>query len=403
MRSSIGIALVVFALHAPVRGNDWPQWLGPSRNGVSKETAWSSDWKGKTPKVLWQGKSGLGYSSFAIAKGNVYTLGHGDDRETIYCFDAATGEVKWRHSYNCARIAKFYEGGSSSTPTIDGDTLYSVGKEGQFFSLDAATGKLNWEINLKDELDAGVPEWGYACSPLVLGDLVIVQANCTAAYDKKTGKRAWKTGKFQQAYGSPISFGFQGKTLIADLNSEGLIVVDAKDGKVLAQTGWRTQFDTNASTPIIHDGRIFISTGYGKGCGLFEFTGAALKEIYTSKTMANHMNNCVLWEGHLYGIHGNSHDRNSCTLRCIDLATGEKKWEQRGFGCGSLTLADGKLIIFSDRCDLVIAEATPTKYTEVSRFDQVMRGKSWTTPILSHGRVYCRSVDGTVVCLDVSK
>lgn len=405
-RRVAAILTLLAALHlalAPLAAaeHDWPQWRGPTRDGISKETGLRTDWAAREPKVLWRASVGLGFSTVSVANERVYTLGHIDGKEIIFCLDAGSGQEKWKHAYPCSKIARFYEGGSSSTPTIDGDRVYVLGKEGQFFCLDAGSGDRKWYLDLQEELKASVPEWGYACSPLVLGDLVIVQANCTAAFNKMTGKLAWKTKPFSQAYGSPIAFEHGGKTYVADLNTDGLIVADAKTGAVAAMTKWQTMFSTNATTPIISGDRIFISTGYGKGCGLFQFTGTSLKEIYTAKSMANHMNNSVLHQGHLYGIHGNSHDRNSNELRCIDLATGESKWAHKGLGTGAVMLADGKLIVTSDKGDLLLVDASPAGYKELAKLSGVVRGKCWTVPVLSNGRIYCRSTPGDLACVEV--
>ena len=395
----LAIAALILTLAPFALADDWPQFLGPDRNGISKESGWNSDVS--KAKVLWTAEVGLGFSSFSVAGGKVYTLGHADGNETVYCLDAATGEVKWKQSYPCDKIAKYYEGGSSSTPTIDGSSAYVLGKEGQFHCFDAGTGKVKWKKDLKEELGARTPEWGFSASPLILGDLVIVQANCTAAFKKESGELVWKTSPFQQAYGSPYPFEKGGKTYIADLNTEGLIVVDATKGNVVAQTRWKTTFNTNSTTPIVHGDHIFLSTGYGKGCGLFKFTGSDLEEVYTSKDMANHMNNSILHEGHLYGFHGNAHGGGRAVFRCIDFKTGKTKWTQDGLGCGSLTMADGKLIIFSERCDLVIAEASPEAYKEISRKSAVLKGRSWTQPVLANGRIYVRNVPGDVACVEV--
>ncbi|MEX2214049.1 MAG: PQQ-binding-like beta-propeller repeat protein [Phycisphaeraceae bacterium] len=401
MNKLIAIATLCLVLASSAVADDWPQFLGPNRNGISKETGFNTDVS--KAKTLWTANVGLGFSSFSVAGGRVYTLGHDNGMESVFCLDAATGEQKWKHSYPCEKIARFYEGGSSSTPTIDGNRAYVLGKEGQFFCFDAATGKPQWLKDLKKELGANVPEWGFASSPLIHGDLVIIQANCTAAFAKDTGKLVWKTTPFQQAYGSPLLFEKDGKSYIADLNTAGLIIVDAAKGQVLAETRWKTSFSTNSTTPIVHGDHLFISTGYGKGCGLFKFTGSDLEEIYTSKEMANHMNNCVLHEGHLYGFHGNAHGGGKAVLRCIDFKTGATKWTRDDLGCGALTMADGKLIIMSERCDLVIAEATPAAYKEISRKTGVLKGRSWTQPVLANGRIYVRNVPGDVACVAVGR
>jgi outer membrane protein assembly factor BamB len=390
--------VVLLLLTASVSANDWPQWRGPKRDGIAV-----ASFAGREPKVAWRANVGLGFASLVVADGRLFTIGYADDGEVVYCLDAATGKEQWRFAYPCARIANLYEGGPNSTPTVDGGQVFVVGKEGQFFCLDAARGTKVWEISLKKELGARTPDWGFASSPLILDGLVIVQANCTAAFNKKTGELAWRTDPFKQAYGSAIPFEFKGKTMIADLNSEALIIIDAATGKVQAKTEWRTSFDTSAATPIVVGDQVFISTGYGKGCGLFQFTGSALKQVYANGNMANHMNSCVNFDGHLYGIHGNSHQRGDCTFNCIDFATGEKKWahKDKAIGCGAVALAGDKLIIIGDKGDLVIATASSKGFEEVSRLQAAVTGKCWTPPIVAHGRIFLRSAPGDVACVEV--
>ncbi len=391
--------VVAFLLALPVAAQaaDWPQWRGPSRDGISQET----DWDPKSAKVAWKVNVSLGFACMSVADGRLFTIGHVDDHEIVYCLDAATGKELWTFRYPCAKIANLYEGGPNSTPTVDGDRVYVVGKEGQFFSLDAAKGTKHWETALRTELGGKTPDWGFACSPLILGDRVIVQGSSTAAFDKKTGKLLWKSDAFLQAYGSAVPFEYQGKTMIADLNSQALIVVDADSGKLMAATPWTTQYNTSAATPIIVGNQIFISTGYGKGAGLFEFTGNRLRQKYHTTVMANHMNSCVLREGHLYGVHGNSHQRGDASFNCINFETGQRTWTQKGLGVGAVTLAGDKLIILTDRGDLVLAAASPDAYNELHRMDRVVAGKCWTPPIIANGRIYARNSAGDLVCVEV--
>lgn len=400
----VSIAAVVAAA-APLSANDWPQWLGPKRTGESTETGWRTDWSSNPPKELWRARVGLGFSSTAVADGRLFTLGHADGNEVITCLDAATGKEQWTVEYKCDKIARFYEGGSSSTPTIDGDRAYVVGKEGQFHCLDVKTGEKVWYHDLREVLGTKTPEWGFACSPLILSDRVIVQAGGVAAFNKKTGERVWVSDqRFSPGYGSPVAFDFNGKTMLAALNNDALIIVDASDGSVKATTRWKTRFATSASTPIVVGDQIFISTGYEEGCGLFRFTGDALEEIYRNEDMANHMNNCMLHEGKLYGFDGNAHrGPRPAALKCIDFKTGKVHWSQDGLGCGALTLVDGKLLVMSEKGDLILAAASPDGYKELGRVDRAVPGKVWTIPVLSNGRIYCRSSPGNLVCYEVKK
>ncbi len=395
---------VMLAAVAESRASDWPRWRGVAFDGISKEKAINSDWGDDGPREVWRAKVGVGFSSFAVADGRAFTLGHDgrkrDGKETVYCFDSATGKTLWSHTYDCPLIDRFYEGGPGATPTVDGDRVYTVSKDGDFFCFDVKTGKIHWQTKCGNDLNIKTPEWGYACSPLILGKLVIVEAGHTAAYDKTTGRLVWKSKRYRMAYGSPVPMEHGGRTCVVVLNTDGLAVFDAADGTTLAESKWETRFSTNSTTPMIVGDQIFISTGYGRGCAMFRFTGSSLEKLYENKEMANHFNNCVLIDGHLYGFHGNSHFSRAVQVRCMDWKTGELKWQEKGLGCGSLMAVGKTLVLLSDRGELVVAPASTSGFEPTARA-KVLDGKCWTVPVLANGLLYCRSARGEVVCLDV--
>jgi outer membrane protein assembly factor BamB len=197
-----------------------------------------------------------------------------------------------------------------------------------------------------------------------------------------------------------VAFEHAGETLITVLNNDGLLVVRAKDGSLVAEHAWETDYVTTAATPIVFEDKIFISSGYGRGCALLQLKDGKLDLVYSNRNMCNHMNNCVLFEGHLYGFDGNSHNPRTVQLTCMDFGTGKVDWKRRGLGCGSLLLSNGKLLLLSDEGELVIATAQPNKYEDIAHA-QVIEGRCWTVPVLSHGRLYCRNADGAVVCVDL--
>jgi outer membrane protein assembly factor BamB len=276
--------------------------------------------------------------------------------------------------------------------------LYTLSREGHLLALDAASGKPIWGKHLPKDFGAKPEQWGFACSPLVLGDRLILDAGPTLALNKQTGALVWKSGEDKAGYSSPTVFEVAGKTLLAVFPEFGPILRQAADGKELARLGWKTEYGVNVATPIVQGNRVFFSSGYGKGCVLLEFGGSGFKEIYQNKNMRNHANSCILWEGHLYGFDGQVGGGGK--LVCLDFQTGERKWEQGGLGTGALMLADGKLIVISERGDLVVAEASPAAYRELAR-TKVLEQTCWTMPVLANGRIYCRNHEGKVVCVDV--
>lgn len=395
------IPSVLLALSATLTSaEDWPRWRGPQANGISQETGWNSNWGDQGVPVLWKSQVGTGYSSMAVAGGKLYTIGHQDGKETLFCLDAESGKEHWKHTYPAQLVNALHKGGPATTPTIDGDVVYSMSRDGRLMALSAEKGDLLWETQLVGQTASKVPEWGFSSSVVVEGNLVLVETGGVAAFDKATGKLAWHAGKFKLGYGSPELFTYEGKRFATSLNNQTVQVVDIATGKEVASSEWITSYDTNSTTPIAVGDELFISTGYNRGCELLKFNGRGLKQLYEVKTMANHMNNSVLWEDHLYGVHGNSHNPSQCALRCIEWKTGKQKWSQRGCGCGSLIVADGKLIVLSDQGLLAIVKADPGKFESISQ-QQVLSGECWTSPVLANSRIICRSSDGELVSLDV--
>ena len=384
----------------PLSADDWPHWRGPNSNGISTETGWGLAGGKTLNSILWKSNVGTGYSTVSVAGGRLYTMGHRNGEETLYCFDAESGEEKWKHTYKAQLVANLHKGGPAATPTVDGDVVYAVSRDGRLMAVAAGTGQPLWEQSLTEQTKTKVPEWGFSSSVVIEGNQLLVESGGIASFDKSTGKLNWHVGPHKIGYGSPAVFTHDNYRYAVSLNNQTVQVVNLLTGKEVASSEWRTDYDTNSTTPIVSGDEIFISTGYKRGCELLKFDGQSLKQLYESKTMSNHMNNSVLWEGHLYGVSGNSHNPSQCALRCIEWKTGEQKWSQRGCGAGSLILADGQLIVLSDQGMLAVVKATPAKFDSIDQ-QQVLTGECWTSPVLANGRIYCRSSDGDLVCLNV--
>jgi len=387
------LALIAGAAH--LRAADWPNYLGPEHDGISKETGWSAQWPASGPKVLWKASLGMGFASFAVANGRVFTTGNANDKDTIFCFDASTGAEVWKHSHPAPLDAKYYQGGTSATPTVDGDRVYAFSKRGLVLCLDAAKGTVLWSRNLAEELNAKFPEWLFAGSVLIDGDLAILNiGSAGAALDKKTGKTVWSSGPEAAGYSPPIPFNAGTDRAVMFTIKQDVIAVKARDGKELWRLPWKTQYDVNAAAPILNGTKLFISSGYNRGGGVFDISQNPPKKVWENKNMRNHMASSILWKDHLYGI-----DENQ--LRCLDFATGEVKWTDKVSGKGALTMADGKLIVLSEAGELLVADASPTGFKPISRA-QVLGKTCWAAPVLANGKIYARNGAGNMVCVDVS-
>jgi len=374
---------------------DWPHWRGPNYDGVSREAEWCVCWPAEGPKIIWRASVGTGFSSIAVAEGRAYTMGNVSDRDIVYCFDAEKGVEIWKHSYPQPLAAKYYEGGTSATPTVDGGVVYTFAKAGDVFALDAANGEVIWHRNVQKDLGAKRPTWGFAGSPVIIGKLVILNAgDAAAALDKKTGKTVWKSGAGPAGYATPVPFKAGGRQAVAVFSRDSLLAVAVADGRKLWSFPWKTQYDVNAADPIIFDSKVFISSGYNRGCALLDISGAAPKPIYENRRMRNHFNSTVLYEGHLYGF-------DETTLKCLEFKTGREMWSHSGLGKGSLMIADGRLIVLSDKGKLVVAPASPAAFKPI-RSGRILSGKCWTVPVLSGARLYARNAAGQLVCVDMT-
>jgi len=379
--------------------DDWPRWRGPDLNGISKEKGWSTNWPSEGPKQLWKVSVGIGFSSVAVAQGRVFTLGNKDDADTVYCFDAATGRALWTHSYPCPLDAKYYEGGPGSTPTVQGNNVFTLSKRGHVICFDAAGGEVAWQKNLMEELRVTKPQWGFAGSPLVEGNLLILNVGgAGTALDKATGKVVWTSDTNAAGYATPVPFMTGSERCTAIFSGKALVGVRTNDGKELWRYPWITRWDITSADPILNGNTLFVST-FDRGCGLLRVGAGVPTEVWANKNMGNHFNSCVLLNGCFFGIDGNT-DQAAKDFRCLDARTGAVKWKYPGLGLGSVMAADGKLIIMGERGELIVAEASADAFKPVARA-QVLGGKCWTVPVLANGRIYCRNAQGDLVCLDV--
>jgi outer membrane protein assembly factor BamB len=383
------------------RAVDWYRWRGPDLNGISPETGWQTKWPDEGPKRLWKISVGTGFSSITTSQGHVFTAGNQDDTDTIYCLDATTGAVVWKHSYPCVLDPHMYEGGPNATPTVDGDRVYVLSRKGDLLCLESATGKVVWSKNIHTgEPEAEIPTWGFSSSPLVEGDLLILNVgDAGTAFDKKTGKLAWNSGKGASGYSTPVPFGSGKDRLLLVFGAESLAAVQPADGKVIWSFPWKTPYGMNCTDPITSGDEVFFSSDAGQGAARLKLTDGKPAVIWQNKNLRTHINSSILWQGYVYGV--DDTEQRTSELKCISWETGESKWSEKSFGKGSLMLAGGKLIGLSDKGELLVIDPSPDGFRPLSRA-QVLGGKCWTVPVLSNGKIYCRNAKGDLICLDVS-
>lgn len=400
-RLELSILSLALALAAagPAPAADWPQFRGPLRDGVSTETGLLRSWPAAGPAVVWRRPIGEGYSSVAAVGGRLYTMDSDDKTEFALCLEAATGKEVWRTPVG----PKFLDelgNGPRTTPTLDGGTVYVLGAKGMLAALKAADGAKIWEVDLPATFGSKVPTWGYSSSPLIDGDLLVMEVGgapgkALVAFDKTNGKVRWTARDGDAAYSSPVVMTIGGvRQYVFTRRAGPEVVALSPAGEVL----W-----THAGPPttitmpmFIPPDKVYVSAGDDGGALLLrirtEGGKAVAEEVWKNRGMKNHFHGSVLVGDHLYGF-------DNGTFKCIAVATGEQTWAYRGLGKGSIVLADGLLFVLSDRGELVLVEPDPAAYTEKSRF-KVMEGKAWTSPTLAGGRLYVRDQD-ELVSLDV--
>jgi outer membrane protein assembly factor BamB len=400
-RRFCALLLLVTSLALPAIATDWPQWRGPQRNGTSTESGWLDKWPTQGPPILWKASVGLGYSSFVVADNRAVTLGHAAGQDTVWCFAADTGKVLWKHSYPAELGDKYFEGGTTGTPTIDGPRVYTISRWGDVFCFEAASGKIIWSRNVQKETGARIPDWGFTGAPFLQENRLILNVgDAGLALDKQSGKVLWQSANEDAGYSTPLPFQRDGKSLAVFGNGTSYVAINPADGKEAWRIKWLTEYGVNAADPIISGDQVLLATGYGKGSALFKLGADGPQQVWKNKALRTQLNAGVLVNGFVYGVDGDTTEKAS--LKCIEFATGTEKWAQRGFGSGGVIVADGKLIAFSGNGELMVAPASPEGFKPTSRA-QVLGGKCWTAPVLANGLVYCRNGKGDVVCVDLRK
>ena len=395
---------LLLAAAAPAAADDWPRFRGPYHNGVSTETGWLAQWPSAGPRIAWRKDVGLGASSFVVVGSRVLTMGNQQDADVVWCLDADSGRVLWRFAYACRFDDRNFEGGTASTPAVDGNRVFAVGHEGQVHCLDLADGRVVWTRHLVGDFGGRYSSWKYAGSPLVTAGLVILDTGAdgksTVALDAATGREVWSTGDDRAGYATPIPFAHGGDRGVLVFKARAMVAHELGSGRELWRIGWRTYYDCNASTPTVIGDRLFISTGYGgrsaRGA-LFDLGEKPPRQLWLNDDFETKMSSAVVHGGHVYGVS----ERLGGQLMCVDLQEGRTVWAQRPFApYGTLMIADGKLVILDEKGELVIAEANPAAYHELARAP-VLKGRCWAMPVLAHGRVYVKTNRGQVACVDL--
>jgi outer membrane protein assembly factor BamB len=427
--------------------DDWPQYLGPQRDGVWRETGIVDTLPAK-PTYQWRTPVGQGYAGPAVADGRVFVtdlvLGDGatlpksgfsknsvGGKERVLCLDEKTGNTLWKHEYDVTyRVS--YPAGPRCTPTVDGERVYTLGAMGDLICLNVADGKVVWKKNFVKDYDAEVPVWGFSSHPLIHKDLLICLAGGSdgrgvIAFDKKTGEEKWKSvstrGDF--GYGVPVVYEFAGKPMLVIWHSTAVVGLDPGTGKRLWAEPWEMRSSLTAVAPRQAGGDKLFLTGFYNGSMLLKLDGEKPAIVWKSKSKGNQdavmpdktvdlhsiMPAPVIKDGHIYGV---------CSygeLRCLKLDTGERVWATHQpvagksvrWGNAFIVANADRYFLFNERGDLIIAKFSPEKYEEVSRMNILAptnglagRPVVWTHPAFANKNCYARN-DKEIVCVSLAK
>lgn len=378
----------------PLPAAEWPEFRGPARDGVLPGVYLAEDWEAEPPREIWRIPIGPGWSSFSVAGDRLFTQEQRGDQEVVSCYDTGSGAELWARQNE----ARFWEpvggAGPRATPTVHDGKLFALGATGLLQRLDPLTGRQVWQRDLNQDSGREPPQWGYASSPLVAGDVVIVHAGGPGdqgllAYDLESGEPRWSCPSGDHSYSSPQLAELDGTTCVLMLTNQGLDFVDPEDGNLLGQHAWEFAGYRVVQPLVLDSTSVLLGTPMGTGTRRIDVsrsdTGFSIKESWTTPRMNPYYNDYVAHEGYLYGFDNN-------IFACVDLADGKRKWKQGRYGNGQvLLLPEGnQLLLIAEDGELVLLRATPESHIVVARH-QVLEGRTWNHPVLIGNRLYVRN------------
>ena len=379
-----------------VVAQDWPQILGPGRNGIYTGPPIVASLPGTGPPLLWKRDIGAGFAGPAVVAGKLVLFHRVNNRETVEAMDAATGKTAWTFDYATSYRDDFgFDEGPRAIPVISGGRVFTHGADGWLHGLDFATGKKLWAVDTRRVFDAPKGYFGVATSPLVDGERVMVnvggKTGGVVAFDVATGKTVWTSTSDEASYSAPVIAEIAGQHTAVFFTRTGLVALDPSNGNVRYQYRWRARMaaSVNAAAPVVVKDQIFLSASYGTGAVLLQVANNAVTPLWSGdESMSNHYSTSVFKDGYLYGFEGRQEFGQR--LRCVELATGKVMWDVEGFGAGSLLIAGEALVIMRESGELALAPASPKAFRFASRA-QLLPGVVRAFPALAGGRYFVRN------------
>jgi len=408
MRSFLlGLAVATVALAASTSGQDWPQYLGSSRDGVYRGPALADTWPATGPPVVWRTPVGQGFSGPVVAHGHVILFHRVKNQEVVEALDPRTGARQWQYAYPTRYRDDFgFDEGPRAVPVVADGVVYTFGAQGQLHAVNLSTGTRLWSEDTATRFRVAKGFFGAAGSPLVEDGRVIANIGGRGAgivaFDAKSGKVLWTATDDEASYSSPVGATINGQRYAIFLTRDALVGLDPASGRVQFRRPWRARMaaSVNVATPVVVDNLIFVSAEYGPGAGVLRLDGSNLAEVWASdEVLSNHYATSVQAGGFLYGYHGRQEFGPS--FRAVEMRTGKVRWSQERFGAGSVTLVGNRLLILRESGELVLAEASPDAFKPLL-LAQVLPGVVRAFPALADGFLYVRN-GNTLVCLDLRK
>jgi len=407
MRSVFLFLLLATATAAQNSVSDWPQFLGPARDGVYRGPALAESWPSGGPKAVWKKTVGPGFSGPVVSQGRLILFHRQGDREVVEALDAQTGASQWQYGYPTTYRDDFgFDEGPRAVPVIAEGIVYTFGAEGQLHAISLETGKRIWSEDTMKRFGVAKGFFGAAGSPLVEGGKVIANVGGKGAgivaFDAKTGKVLWTATDDESSYSSPVGATIGGKRTAIFLTRTGLVGLDPGSGQIQFQRRWRSRqaATVNAATPLIIGDQIFVSAEYGPGAAVMRVDGANLSDLWASdEVLSNHYSTSVHRDGFLFGYHGRQEFGPS--FRAVELRTGRVRWSEERFKAGSVTLAGDRLLIMRESGELILAAASPEAFKPIARA-QILPATVRAFPALANGLFYVRN-ERTLVCLDLRR
>jgi outer membrane protein assembly factor BamB len=408
----IFVVQAVLAAGAVVAAQDWPQFLGPTRNGLYAGPL-AATWPAAGPKVVWQKQVGLGFAGPVVAGNRLILFHRVGNEEIVESLEAQTGKPQWRYAYPTAYRDDFgFDEGPRAVPVVVNGKVYTFGAEGQLHAIDLATGKRIWSEHTMKRFGVRKGFFGAAGSPLVEDGRVIANVGGQdggkpagiVAFHAETGALLWTATDHEASYSSPVSATFGGQRRAISFTRKGLVGLDPSSGRVMFERFWRsrTAASVNAASPLVVGDLIFVSATYETGAAVLRVQGDKLSELWSSDdVLSNHYATSVHHNGVLYGYHGRQEFGPS--LRAVDLKTGMVKWSMDKFRAGSILIAGDKLLVLRETGELILAPATPEAFRPTARA-QILPATARSFPALADGFLYARNNDSrgdVLVCLDL--